>query len=297
LRTLKESTMREDYIDCVNSVIDYIEENLFRSITLEDLCSEIFYSPVHLQRIFYYTVGETIGRYIKGRRLSEAAERLAGTSMSILEIALRCGYDSQESFTRAFKSRYYVTPGKYRRLGLHFTLTQKKRLTKKKIERPMGGVNVEPKIVKRKAFKVVGLKYYGNDPKNNCPKLWQEFMKRIGEIRNALPVMESYGLMCTGEEDFVDGKFDYIASVAVSDLDNIPEGMVGAEIPEATYAVFTHKGRLDTLQETYEYIYGNWFQNSEYEPIGLNEFELYDDRYTGEENSQFDIYIPLKKKA
>ena len=297
MRTLKESTMREDYIDCVNSVIDYIEENLFRSITLEDLCSEIFYSPVHLQRIFYYTVGETIGRYIKGRRLSEAAERLAGTSMSILEIALRCGYDSQESFTRAFKSRYYVTPGKYRRLGLHFTLTQKKRLTKKKIERPMGGVNVEPKIVKRKAFKVVGLKYYGNDPKNNCPKLWQEFMKRIGEIRNALPVMESYGLMCTGEEDFVDGKFDYIASVSVSDLDNIPEGMVGAEIPEATYAVFTHKGRLDTLQETYEYIYGNWFQNSEYEPLGLNEFELYDDRFTGEESSQFDIYIPLKKKA
>jgi AraC-like DNA-binding protein len=57
-----------------------------------------------------------IGQYRKGRRLSVAAEKLATTSISILEIALQLGYDSQESLTRAFKSRYYVKPGKYRRL-------------------------------------------------------------------------------------------------------------------------------------------------------------------------------------
>jgi len=56
--------------------------------------------------------------------------------------------------------------------------------------------------------------------------------------------------MCTRKEDFVDGKFDYIASAEVSSLDKIPVGMVGAEIPEATYAAFTHKGKLDSLQDT-----------------------------------------------
>jgi len=67
--------------------------------------------------------------------------------------------------------------------------------------------------------------------------------------------------MCSGEADFVDGKFDYIASVADSSLENISEGMAGGEIPEAAYAVFTHSEKLDSLQETYEYIYGKWFQN------------------------------------
>jgi len=292
----RDTNLKEDYIDCVNSVIDYIEENLSSQITLNDLCSRTFYSPVHLQRIFFHTVGETIGQYLKGRRLSEAADKLATTSMTILEIALHFGYDSQESFTRAFKSRYYMTPGKYRRLGLHFALTQKKRLYKRDLTGLKGGMKMEPKIVHKPAFKVIGLKYYGNDPTNNCPELWRSFMERLPEIENVLPAKESYGLMCTGEEDFVDGKFDYIASVAVSRLENIPEGMIGAEIPEATYAVFTHNGKLDSLQETYKYIYGKWFQNSEYEPVGMNEFEFYDESFTGEEDSELYIYIPIKKK-
>lgn len=155
---------------------------------------------------------------------------------------------------------------------------------------------MEPKIIHKSAFKVIGLKYYGNDPANNCPKLWRDLMERHTEIENVISAKESYGLMCTGEEDFIDGKFDYIASLAVSTLRIIPEGMVGAEVPEATYAVFTHTGKLDSLQNTYEYIHAKWFQNFEYEPIGLNEFELYDERFTGEEDSEFDIYIPIEKK-
>jgi hypothetical protein len=56
--------------------------------------------------------------------------------------------------------------------------------------------------------------------------------------------------MCTGEEDYVDGKFDNIASVSASSLEDIPEGMVGAEVPAATYAVFTHKDKLDRIDDT-----------------------------------------------
>jgi len=113
-----------------------------------------------------------------------------------------------------------------------------------------GGIGMEPKIVHKEAFKVVGLKYWGNDPVNNCPKLWRDFMERYSEIENVIPSQEHYGIMCTRKEDFVDGKFDYIASAEVSSLDKIPVGMVGAEIPEATYAAFTHKGKLDSLQDT-----------------------------------------------
>ncbi|PNS39277.1 hypothetical protein RJ60_09295 [Mesotoga sp. B105.6.4] len=205
---VKNTVLKEDYVDCVNSVIDYIEESLSAQVALSDLCAETFYSPVHLQRIFLHTVGETIRQYLKGRRLSEAADRLATTSMPILEIALQFGYDSQESFTRAFRSKYFITPGKYRRLGLHFAVTQKKRLHRRDILSLEGGIRMEPKIVYKEAFKVVGLKYWGNDPANNCPKFWRDFMERYSEIENVMPSQEHYGIMCTGEENFVDGKFD-----------------------------------------------------------------------------------------
>jgi len=99
-------------------------------------------------------VGETIGQYRKGRRLIVAADKLATTSMTILEIALQLGYDLQESFTRAFKSIYYMTPGKYCRLGLHFAVTQKKRLCNRDMIGTKGGMRMEPKIVHKSAFKV-----------------------------------------------------------------------------------------------------------------------------------------------
>ncbi|HCO69897.1 MAG TPA: hypothetical protein DIT26_04830 [Mesotoga infera] len=151
------NSLKEDNIDCVNSVIDYIEEHLSSQITLTDLCSESFYSSVHLQRIFFNIVGETIGQYRKGRRLSVAADKLAPTSMTILETALQLGYDLLESFTREFKSGYYMTPDKYRRFGLHFAVTQKKRLCKRDLIGTKGGMRMEPQIVHKSAFEVISL--------------------------------------------------------------------------------------------------------------------------------------------
>ena len=282
------------YMDYVNRAVDYIESNLKREVTLDEICSQTAYSKVHFQRIFLYTVGETVSQYIKNRRLTEAAKELARTDRSVLEIATDWGYESQEAFTRAFKKIFYATPAKYRRLGLHFTLKEKKRLKPETVEHLKGGINLKPRMVKKDAFKVVGLKYYGDDPKNNCPKLWKSFFERIGEIENQTGKMESFGLMCTGEEVLKNDLFDYIACVEVTDFGKIPEGMTAAEVPEAMYAVFTHKGSLDNLQQTYEYIYGTWFPKSGYEPVGMNEFEYYDTRFTGEEGSELDIYVPVK---
>lgn len=293
---MEKTYLTSTYIDYINSVVEYIECNLKTDLSIDEICSRTAYSKVHFKRIFLYTVGETISQYIKTRRLTEAAKELAKTDHSILEIAMEWGYESQEAFTRAFKKMFYVTPARYRRLGLHLTLKEKKKLIPEMVEHLIGGINLEPKIIKKDGFKVVGLKYYGDDPKNNCPKLWENFFKRMGEIENKVGNMESFGLMCTGEEEMSEEKFDYIACIGVTEFGKIPEGMVGAEVPAATYAVFTHKGTLENLPRTYEYIYGTWFPKSGYEPVGMNEFEYYDQRFTGKEDSEFDIYVPLKEK-
>ena len=89
--------------------------------------------------------------------------------------------------------------------------------------------------------------------------------------------------------------FDYIAGLIVENLDNVPEGMITYEIPAQKYAVITHKGTLDTLQKTYNYLYTEWPQKSGMEFSGGAEFELYDERFMfGSNESEMDIYRPVK---
>ena len=88
-----------------------------------------------------------------------------------------------------------------------------------------------------------------------------------------------------------------MAARPVDSLDDIPDGMVGRTVPEGSYAVFTHVGRLDTLGRTMNYIYGSWVPNSGYELRPGPDLELYDDRFDpASETSEMDIYIPVKEK-
>jgi AraC family transcriptional regulator len=92
------------------------------------------------------------------------------------------------------------------------------------------------------------------------------------------------------------GEFEYIASVEVSRLDEVPKGMVGRTIPQQKYAVFAHKGKTDRIKETYKYIYGTWQPKSNCELVKAPDFEYYDERFdaNNQEDSEMDIYIPIK---
>ncbi|MDK2951581.1 MAG: AraC family transcriptional regulator [Kosmotogales bacterium] len=288
--------MEKDYTYYIKNIVEYIDCNLDKRILVDELCEGVPYSKVQLCRIFYYLTGFTFNQYIKTRKLSEAALDLIHTDKSIIEVGMDYGYDSQEAFTRAFKKIFRVTPGIYRRKRLLFS---NQILRKIKINRKFqGGKNMEPKKVKKESFYVVGFKYYGNAIPDNAPGLWNELMRKQNEIKNIYKPVEWIGLMCTGEEEFVDEKADYIAGARVTDLSSIPEGMRGYEVPAREYLVFTHKGTLDKLGETYNYIYSQYFPACrEYTPTGMMEFEYYDQRFVGDKpESEFDIYIPVEKK-
>ena len=97
-----------------------IEELLQEKLTVEMLAEDIHFSKYHYQRIFREAVGETVMGYVNRRRLSLAAEELAGTKDSVLSIALKYGYDSHEGFTRSFKAYLGVTPTEYRKYHSFF---------------------------------------------------------------------------------------------------------------------------------------------------------------------------------
>lgn len=104
--------------DVVKKVIDYIEANLEEELDLDRIAKNIGYSKFYLNRIFTECTGITIYKYLQNRRLTVAAEKLVKTEKPILEIAYEAGYDTQQSFSYAFKQIYLYPPKVYRDIGV-----------------------------------------------------------------------------------------------------------------------------------------------------------------------------------
>lgn len=142
----------------------YIEANLNRRLTLEDVAGRVGYSPHHFLRLFWAVTGETPGAYIRNRRLAEAARLLAEREDRILDIALEYQYQSQAALTRSFK----------RATG--------------------GGVDMDPRFEERGKMMVVGMIYYGENKNNEIAGLWQRFNPRCPAIPNVKDGSGAYGV-------------------------------------------------------------------------------------------------------
>jgi AraC family transcriptional regulator len=150
---------------------------------------------------------------------------------------------------------------------------------------------MEPKIIERGAFTVVGLKYRGKNENNEIPQVWEAFHPRIGEIPNLVTDFVAYGI--SAEMDPGTREFTYVAGFEVSSAEDVPQGMVDFEVPGSKYAVFTTT--LPKIGETFQHAYHTWLPTSGYQPGGGPEFELYDQRFDVQDpNSEFDLYIPIK---
>jgi len=286
-----------NYFERVQTTIDYIEENLSEDITLEILANKAFFSMFHYHRIFQAMVGETIMEYIRKRRLANAVHNLLNTNKRIIDIAFEYQFNSQENFTRAFKKVYGVTPGECRKNKKQLSVFGKANLLK--VISNKGGVFMEPKIITRKSFKVIGIELITTNENGEnlvqIPKFWDKYLdeKVYERIPNRVKLNETFAI-CRDIDGT--GKISYTICAKVNSSDNIPDGMIGKTVPESKYAVFTVKGKVpEKVQETWNYIYGTWLPDSGYEPANIEGFELYDERYKENCNdSVIDIYIPIK---
>ena len=104
--------------EVVKKVIDYIEKNLEEEINLDNISKNIGYSKFYLNRIFTAHTGITMYKYLHSRRLTVAAEKLVKTDKPITQIAYEAGYDTQQSFSFAFKQVYLYPPKSYRDIGI-----------------------------------------------------------------------------------------------------------------------------------------------------------------------------------
>lgn len=151
---------------------------------------------------------------------------------------------------------------------------------------------MEPKIVQKEGFTVVGMQLHCvmGQP-SNIPQLWGQLMARMGEIQGFAEQGVSYGVMANYDE--ATGGWDYIAAFSVDAAALVPAGMVRLEIPAATYAVFPCT--MPTIQTTYDTIYQQWLPSSGRQHAPAPEFECYGPTFNPDDpNSQFEVYIPIQ---
>lgn len=293
---MRETIKVPEHIMPVVKAIKFIEERLDQPLDVKQVSANIGFSEYYFHRMFLSVLGESVAEYVRKRRLSEAARRMLDKDEKLIELALACGYDSQEAFTRAFKAMFGMTPGVFRKRG-RMSLEKKPATLDMMMHLEEGGLTMQPEIVEHKEELVIGMgSSFAENPFWQINKLWDNFNQRENEIPN---LKGSYAIgVCMPKHDDLPVKegdtFVYIAGRPVSSLDEVPEGMVAVKLPRRKYAKFTHKGLLTNLPHTVNYIWGTWLPKSEYKHAHSPDFELYDERFDVKTLSgEIDIFVPI----
>jgi len=254
--------------------IDYIERNMFEPIDIHDIAKATNYSTYHFCRIFRALVGDAPKEYLRKRRLTIAAQRLAKGEHSILDIALSCQFESHASFTRSFKQLFKMTPEQYREKADPLRLVYKDQFSPHMLQHLQTQLAMEPEIVTRSEVKVVGSAKQYQEEDLDMDTLWSAFRQNVSQIKNRVG-KDAFGIYEEYLESETSFGFSYVCAVEVSDFDNVPIGMIARTIPEHLYAVFRHDGPASSLPETMKYIWGSWLPKSDYEYVEKPDFELY----------------------
>jgi len=271
----------------IQSAINYIEENLTEDLDIKDIAACSYVSAFHFQRIFSVLCGITVGEYIRYRRLTLAAQELSRENDKVINVAMKYGYDSPDSFARAFARFHGVSPSaamkKGARLRAYAPLHIKILLE--------GGNMLEYKITEKAAFTIFGRskKFNTNTSYDEIPKFWQEHM-HSGESQ---VVCGMYGIcMDLNGEDF-----EYLIADNYIPWNEIPEGYVTKVIPAGTWAIFPCLGTLPkSLQDVNTEIWSEWVPNcKEYKLSGNYNIELYAPPAEKPEDTYCEIWIPIEK--
>ncbi len=288
----------------MQELVDRIEENLAEEVNIIRLADFFNMSPWHFQRTFKSLIGDTLGGYIRGRRLTKAAQLLLNTDMGIIDVAFSVGFNSHEAFTRSFKSYFQCSPKVFRKNKPSVLLGEKPLLTTELYEHLAKGMQQEPFIVQKTEQYLVGFiadipsPFVSNE--NYCDLLylpWTTLLERQKNIGNR--ISGTYcGLMVSPTGNFVEDSLIYIAGVAVTSLDDVPLDMVSHYFPEQLVAMFdVFAGTEDNIAKTVDYIYGYWLPNSPYTRGNGSDYELFENVTSFEDpNLKSKYVIPIVPK-
>lgn len=284
-----------EWLDRLNQSISYIENNLAGEINFEQAAKIACCSSFHFQRMFSYIANVSLAEYIRRRRMTLAAFELQNSDIKIIDLALKYGYDSPTSFSRAFRNVHGLSPSAARSKGV--ILKAHPRMTF--LISIKGETEMNYKIEKKEAFRIVGAKkHFDLNVEENfiqVPQFWGESLQNgmIGQI-GQLSNKEPYGVL--GVSTCMNGKaFDYyIASATDKPL---PGNMHEYMVPASTWAIFECIGPMpNAIQELQKRIITEWLPTSGYEYADAPDIEVYPEGDTSSSNYKCEVWLPIKKK-
>lgn len=280
---------------CIEKALSYMEENLTSRINLEDIADAANLSQWYFHRLFKVLTGYCVNDYLSKRRLCEASHELLYTSKSIGEIARNYQFGSQEAFTRSFSSLAGLSPGRFRRQLAPLLRYPAISLDKSYKHLRKGVKNMNPRFEQKASFKVIGVQYRAL-ASESLHKLWGEYSARCEEIPHVCEKDKAYQVCLFEGSNPEKEEYTFIAGMCVDNLAEIPSGMLGHVVKAAQYAIFEHRGKLDKLHQTYQYIFGVWLQENAWIMDEADALEIYDSRFIPEsDDSLLEIWIPIKK--
>lgn len=265
------------------SLVDQIEDNLAKEVQVLSLADQYEFSPWYFQRLFKSLVGDSIGSYVRGRRLSKAAELLRNSQIGILDIALEVGFNSHEAFTRSFKSHFEVTPKEFREKNLQLKLLEKPLLTDDLLKFLSIRIKKEPEIKILPKKRIVGYSIEIESPFNDlvhCTTIATPWMKLLSELPNfgiEMNSAELHGITSSPSGNFTEEMLTYIAGIHVSEDFKASNDMVEVILPEQKVAIFEIATHVvdDNLKQKVDSIYGYWLMSSPYERGQGHDYELF----------------------
>ncbi|TQR16260.1 AraC family transcriptional regulator [Psychrobacillus soli] len=289
-----------DLLQNMNSAINFIEENLTDDIDFTEVARRAYCSEYHFKRMFSFLAGATLSEYIRRRRLTLAAFELRDNNIRVIDIAIKYGYNSPDSFARAFQQLHGITPSEARKNGhslkaypsMSFQLSIK------------GGSEMNYRMEEKEAFRIIGIKkrvpiiFNGVNPE--IASMWQSLdMKMINKLKE-LSNIEPVGLL-SASINFSEGRMEEKGEldhyIGVATTKECPDNLTILEVPAATWAVFEAVGPFpETLQNVWGRIYSEWFPSSHYEQIEGPEILWNESKDVTSPTFKSEIWIPVWKR-
>jgi len=296
-----------EWTEILRRTVDYLEDRLLEKDVAEKAAQTVYLSPLYLQRGFKLVTGYSMGEYVRNRRLYLAGlEAIAGRE-KVIDLAYRYGYDTPESFSKAFSRFHGVSPAQLRQhperltpfLPLKITLTIK------------GGYGMDYYVEKMSGFQLIGMEreFPMEGSYQALPKFWDEFIGThcapLWAGKKPETALEKAVCECNiGEfgvcidEGCPAGRFRYMIAGRY-DGREVPEGLSVFTLPALEWARFRCSGPMpESLQSVNTKIFREWLPgNPEFEIARGTNIEWYSmEKETSAPDYESEIWIPVKRK-
>ncbi|MBE5104774.1 AraC family transcriptional regulator [Bacillus thuringiensis] len=289
-----------DSLKNMNAAMQYIEDNLTHEIDFKKVAKIAFCSEYHFKRMFSFLAGISLSEYIRYRRLTLAAFELKNNNAKVIDVAIKYGYNSPDSFARAFQNLHGITPSEARntRSSLKAYSPMTFQLSIK------GGNEMNYRIEEKEPFRIIGIQkrvpIVFNGVNEEIASMWKSLDHESIQTLKSLSNIEPTGLISAStnfSERRMEEKGELDHYIGVATTKDCPEQFKQLEVAASTWAIFEAVGPFpDALQNVWGRIYSEWFPSSNYELAKGPEILWNEQKDISSPNFKSEIWIPVLKK-